>query len=244
MSDLRRLDFDDLWLLQLLLEGKTLVAIANHLKISQPAVSQRLRKVESIFSTPILMQKGRRLHLTDEGTAVAEKARAALRILADAPRSQRPAVINLGTRPEVGVSWLSTALFRLRKTHPDLCFHVQIASGSEIMQRLSSGQLDAVLTSTPIPMRDHRSIELVREEYVMVAKKGTLDPSSTWKDLKQHILIEYDRSLPFLRYLSPADRSRAQFKDVWFLGSTVLMARAVEAGHGIGIVPGIWSRMP
>src|SRR6478735_10985771 len=98
MNDLRRLDFDDLWLLQLLLEGKTLVSIASHLKISQPAVSQRLRKIEDVFLTPILTQKGRRLVLTDEGVALAEKARAALRILENVPSSRRPAIINIGTR--------------------------------------------------------------------------------------------------------------------------------------------------
>lgn len=237
MNELRRLDFDDLWLLQLLLEGKTLVTIASHLKISQPAVSQRLRKIEDIFLTSLLLQKGRRLSLTDEGLALAEKAQAALRILEEAPSSRRKAVLTVGTRPEVGISWLGTALFRLRKTHPELCFHLQIASGNEILQRLGAGSLDAVLTSAPVTVQEFRSLELTREEYVFVAKKGLLSKGAGWKDLQQRVLIEYDRSFPFQRYLTPADRARAQFKDVWFLGSTVLMAEAVTSGFGVGIVP-------
>jgi DNA-binding transcriptional LysR family regulator len=46
MMELRRLDFDDLQLLHLLLEGQTLAASAKQLNVSQSAVSQRLRKLE------------------------------------------------------------------------------------------------------------------------------------------------------------------------------------------------------
>ncbi len=237
MKDLRRLDFDDLWLLSLLLEGRTLVSIAALMKVSQPAISQRLRKVEQVFLNTVCIQKGRRLILTDEGVALAERAKAALKLLQDSPSSKRPGLLYVGTRPEVGASWLAKAVFQLRRTHPELCIHIQVGSGNEILQALSAGQLDAVLTSTPFTIRDFRSIDLVREDYVFVAKAGLLPPRASWRDLQQCVLIEYDRSLPFLRYMKPADRAKAQFKDVWFLGSTTLMVAAVEAGHGVGIVP-------
>lgn len=237
MNELRRLDFDDLWLLQELLEGKTLTAVAQEMNISQPAISQRLRKIEEVFAAPLLKQQGRRLALTEDGVSIATKAAGALKLMQSLPSQQKKAVVNVGTRPEVGVSWLAQAIFELRKIEEDLCFHIHIASGSEILQKLGTGSLDAVLTSAPVTLRDFRSIELVKEEYIFVAHKSLKPKVRTLEDLQQHNLIEYDRSFPFLRYLEPEIRSAMTFKDVWFLGSTQLMAQAIERAHGIGIVP-------
>ncbi len=237
MNELRRLDFDDLWLLQELLQGKTLTQIASEMNISQPAISQRLRKLEDVFSVQLLRPQGRRLALTEEGVSIATKALGALKLMQALPSQQKKAVINIGTRPEVGFSWLARAVFDLRKLHEDLCFHIHIASGSEILQRLGAGSLDAVLTSAPLTLRDFRSIELAKEEYIMVAHKALKPKIKSVDDFGKHILIEYDRSFPFLRYLEPETRAKMSFKDVWFLGSTKLMAEAVENGHGVGIVP-------
>lgn len=237
LNELRRLDFDDLWLLQELLEGKTLTAIAVEMNISQPAISQRLRKIEDVFATPLLKQQGRRLGLTEDGVSIATKASGALKLMQALPSQQKKAVVNIGTRPEVGLSWLGQAVFDLRKVQEHLCFHIHIASGSEILQKLGTGSLDAVLTSAPVTLKDYRSIELAREEYIFVAHKSLRPKIKQWDDLKQHNLIEYDRSFPFLRYLDPEVRALATFQDVWFLGSTVLMARAMENAQGVGIVP-------
>lgn len=237
MNELRRLDFDDLWLLQELLGGKTLTAAAQEMNISQPAISQRLRKIEEVFATPMLKQVGRRIALTEDGVSIATKAVSALKLMQSLPSQQKKAVVNIGTRPEVGFSWLAQAVFDLRRVEEGLCFHIQIASGSEILQKLGAGSLDAVLTSAPVTLRDYRSLELAKEEYIFVAHKSLKPKIKTVLDLQKHILIEYDRSFPFLRYLDPQSRSDMIFKDVWFLGSTKLMAEAIEKAHGVGIVP-------
>jgi DNA-binding transcriptional LysR family regulator len=237
MHELRRLDFDDLLLLLELRDGKTLTSAAETLSISQPAVSQRLRKIEEVFGLQILKQQGRRLIMTDEGMSIASRASSALKLMQTLNPQPKKAVINIGTRPEVGMSWLGKAVLELRQIEVNLCFHIHIASGSEILQKLGVGQLDAVLTSAPLTLRDYRSIELVPEEYIFVAHKSLRPKIRHWDDLKSHILIEYDRSFPFLRYLDPESRVQATFEDVWFVGSTALMAEAIERAQGVGIVP-------
>ncbi len=237
MQDLRRLDFDDLLLLQQLAEGDTLTRIAKTMNISQPAISQRLRKIEDVFAIALVKQDGRRVQLTEAGLALAINAGGALKLMQSLPSGQNKAVINIGTRPEVGFSWLGKALLNLRKSQPDLTFHVHVASGSEILQRLGTGHLDAVLTSAPITVRDFRSLELVEEKYVFAATRQKFEGLKRTEDFTSEVLIEYDRSFPFLRYLDADLRAKISFRDVWFLGSTVLMANAIAHGFGIGIVP-------
>jgi DNA-binding transcriptional LysR family regulator len=238
MNDIRKLDFDDLYILEQLYTGKKLTSIAKSLNISQPAVSQRLRKIEEVFKYQVISYEGRKIRLTYDGMDLAQRAISALNFIRDGEgQTVRNKVLNIGTRPEVGMSWLGKALFALRTTHPEIGFHVHIASGHENLQRLGTGALDAILTSAPLTVKDFRSIELAKEEYVLIASSKISAKIKNHGDLQNHVLIEYDRSFPFQNYLATSDREQMQFRDVWFLGSTVLMTEAILEGHGVGVVP-------
>lgn len=75
---LRMLDFDDLYLLRSLLRGQTLASSAKMLGLTQPAVTQRVRKIERTFETPLVERSGRNVRLTTIGTALCVRAAAAL----------------------------------------------------------------------------------------------------------------------------------------------------------------------
>ncbi len=84
MSRLRRLDVDDLRILRILLHGGNLCDAAKANCVTQPAVTQRLRKMEWVFDeSKIVKLGGRTLTLTDYGVRVAVMCSAALRILED-----------------------------------------------------------------------------------------------------------------------------------------------------------------
>ncbi len=82
MSRLRRLDIDDLRILRGLSAGMVLVQIAKLNFVTQPAITQRLRKMEFVFGGKALVVKGgRSLSLTEHGKAAAAIACEALAIL-------------------------------------------------------------------------------------------------------------------------------------------------------------------
>ncbi len=234
---LRQLDFEDLCILADLLEGESLTAIARHMHITQPAISQRLQKLNSVFETDILERAGRHVRLTTQGKAIATRAAAAIHIMQELKPAEQHTVINIGTRAEVGRSWLGPALLALRKSQPNITIHCHFGSGEEIIRLLGVGQLDAILTSAPITLHEYQAFELKEEPYVFLASSAIADSINRFTMLHHHTLIEHDRSFPFLRYLHPNDRAKLRFADVWFLGSTVLMLEAIIGGHGIGIVP-------
>lgn len=75
MPRIRRLDIDDLLILRVLLSGGTFHDAGCSLFISQPAVSQRMRKMEWVFGEISLTYKdGRKMKLTEHGITVAVKA--------------------------------------------------------------------------------------------------------------------------------------------------------------------------
>jgi len=244
MAGLRLLNFDDLLILRHLLAGATITATAAEMGLTQPAVTQRLRKMEGVFGGPILRKVGRRSRLTEAGVALGEKARAALSLMQDVGTEPAPQALTVGTRSEVGLSWLFPALVRLRRLHPTQCFHCHFGSGEEILRMLVAGELDAILTSAPHAVRGFGAVDVAREAYVIVAAHDIARAVRSIDDLRGHVLIEHDRSFPFLRYVDPAVRATITCRDVWFVGSTSAMTSALVHGFGFGIVPRYLVRTP
>lgn len=237
MDKLRLLDFDDLYLLRLLLNGASVTGSARQLGLTQPAITQRLRKIERVFACPIVQKSGRSVTLTREARAVCERASAALSLIASDDAWERSRVINVATRPETGARWLGPTLISLKKELPDTMFHCFLGSGEEILRMLGTGKLDAVLTSAPHTTKEFSAVDVCEEEYVFVAVPRIAKTIVKAENLQEHLLIEYDRSFPFQRYLKAETRARLRFKDVWFLGSTLLMTEALLEGLGVGVVP-------
>lgn len=222
--------------MRLLLEGETLTSVARRMGLTQPAVSQRIRKISEVFEAPLVEREGRRVRLTQRGRAICTQAEAALAVMGDvSPRGEAPE-LRIGTRPEVGLSWLWPALERLRSEHPELTFHCFFGSGEDIIRRLAAGDLEVILTSAPQPLAEYQSRDLVEERYVLVTDPERAARLGTWEDLAGEVLVEHDPSFPFLRYLPPEERARLRFRQAWFVGSSELMVRALERGHGVGIV--------
>ena len=209
MNQLRHLNFDDLLLLKLLLEGLSLTAIAKRLSLTQPAVTQKVRKMEDIFGTIFLKKSGRGLSLTEEGKAICTRAAGAVAILDDLSNGSPETSLTIGTRPEIGRSWLIEGVTKLRQADPMTTYHLHFGSGEEVLALLGIGKIDAVLTSAPLTVKGYESIELVEETYVMVASPKVAKSIKTFDDLKHYTLIEHDRLLS----LSALHRSKAQTTD-------------------------------
>lgn len=85
LEAMRSLDFDDLIILHLL--GKTeltVTAIAISMGLSQPSISQRLRKIAKAFSLEtscLICREGRGIALTPKGKELSSRASAALKSL-------------------------------------------------------------------------------------------------------------------------------------------------------------------
>lgn len=85
----RLLDYDDFLILRALSTGCTVMHAANVLGVTQPAVTQRLRKMSFVFGEQNIMKyHGRTASLTDAGM---HAAGIAIRVLALVEASGSPA---------------------------------------------------------------------------------------------------------------------------------------------------------
>lgn len=237
MNKIRLLNFDDMYLLHELLDGKTITTAAKNLGLTQPAATQRLRKMEQVFGFALVAKTGRNIKLTIEGKLLCQKARDVLSLMGEMSSEPASKTVRVGTRPEAGTSWLWPALQKIRKSNPKTTYHLYYGSGEEILAQLAQGMLDCVLTSAPVTIRDYNYLDLAREDYVFVARSAIAKKIETFKDLESYTLIEHDRSFPFLRYVKPKYKAKLKFSDVWFVGSSSCMCDAIVKGFGVGIIP-------
>lgn len=77
----RGLDIDDLFILGILAEGQTMSGVAKILNLTQPAISQRVKKIKSFLNCEILAKKGVSCVLTARGMEIAKAAREAVILL-------------------------------------------------------------------------------------------------------------------------------------------------------------------
>lgn len=215
---------------------------AAELALTPGAVSQRIRQLESIVDAQLFDRSSRHVQLTGEGRELLPRARAAL----DAVRgclvtdetTTRPLRFSVGTRFELGLSWLVPAVLALREDRPHWTVDLVFGSGAEILDRLEAGTVDAIVTSAPIANERWTARALHEETYVVVASRSRLSehPIETAADAAKHPLLDLDRSLPLARYAQSVS-PELTFREVRCCGTGAAVLAMVRAGVGVAVLP-------
>jgi len=147
------LDVRDLELLEALERHATLTAAAAHLFVSQPALSQRLLRLEQRLGAPLFERRGRRIIANPAGTRMLRAARVALSELRDAVRDV--AEIHTGTRSTVRIwtqcstnyQWLPSVLREFRRLQPSADVTVATVADNSHIDALLSGDIDVAIVN-------------------------------------------------------------------------------------------------
>ncbi|UXR65125.1 LysR family transcriptional regulator [Bdellovibrio bacteriovorus] len=126
----------------------SLAAAAKSLNISQPAISQAIRKLEENLQCELLLHTKNRFKLTEEGRLLLERSRGILSQLEDLKSDLKgrseivSGPLTLATSSAVAHYLLPAPLKNLLKTHPSVTPEVHFGSVQEIMQMVRSGKCE------------------------------------------------------------------------------------------------------
>ena len=147
------LDLRDLELLEALQQHQSLTAAATHLHVSQPALSQRLLRLEQRLGAPLFERRGRRLVANAAGQRMLQATRVTLHELRDAVRDvarivePEPASIRLWTQCSTNYQWLPPVVHEFRRQHPEAEVAIVNLNERPLVAALESGELDVALVS-------------------------------------------------------------------------------------------------
>src|SRR5258708_1705420 len=104
---------------------------AEEMHVTHGAVSQRIKRLEEHLGAPLFRRSGRRMLLTDEGSRLLERVRAAIRQIEEGVESIRPRnaeqILTISTVPCFAAYWLLPRLADFNEQHPDIQVNIRAA---------------------------------------------------------------------------------------------------------------------
>ncbi len=203
---------------------------AERIGLSQPAVSQRIKRLEDEVGRRLIRRETSGERLTPEGLALLPHARATLQALADAEEHARRSLltgsVRLGVAEDIAGSCLPDLLGRFRLLHPGVRLEVDTGLSGNLSDRLGRGDFDLVLSKRADPRQGGRIIW--REPLVWAV-------APAFADLVQQ------RPLPLVLHPRPSVTAEAVFTALRQAGIDAFVALSSPsiAGLRAGVLAGL-----
>lgn len=224
-------------------------AAAESVFISQPALSRRIDKLETLVGARLLERTTRHVALTEAGERFLEHARAALEELhlgvqgVSESTIRRRSVITIACVPSVAVSLLPEALRQFSDTYPDTRIRLIDEGAQEVLAAVLSGAADFGINfiGTQEPEIEFRAI--YSEEYRLAVREDhplARAESVNWESIAGERLISVAKSSGN-RTLMDNALGRLERRPVVFHEATHVAGALglVEAGLGVAAIPGL-----
>ncbi|GAA4655626.1 LysR substrate-binding domain-containing protein [Arthrobacter cryoconiti] len=208
---------------------------AERLGISQPTVSQHVRKLELAAGRTLIARDTRDVRLTDNGDAMAGFARTILAANDVATRyfsgSAMRGRLRFGTADDLAITGLPRILREFRQLYPQINLELTVSQSDQLHRRLKSGQLDLVFV-----------------KWVSGAQEGDVVKKDTfaWVGLEQTVL-EPGTPVPVITYPVPSLSRKLALEALEDAGRTWQVTcttkqisgvlAALRAGIGIAVMP-------
>lgn len=222
-------------------------AAARAVALTPAALGQRIRQLEEQLGAALFVRTTRSVQLTEAGLSLLPRARSCLEEAAACVRVARgeegppPVELTLGTRFELGMSWIVPNLSALAAALPRVTMHLYFGSGPEIVDRLRAGLVDCVVTSARLADPRLHEERLHEERYAFVAAPALLAarPLARPEQASAHTLLDIDAGMPLFGYFSGAPGAPAlpRFGAYRWLGLGAAVKAQVLAGAGVAVLP-------
>lgn len=223
---------------------RTLVAVAETLsftragellQLSQPTVSQQVRKLEAAAGRQLVARDTRAVALTDNGEAMLGFARSILAAHDEAAAyftgSAMRGRLRFGSADDLALTQLPQILRDFRQLYPQINLELTVGQSGGLARRLRAGQLDLVFIKQEPDLPDGRLVR--RERLVWIAHKA--------------LLLDGAGPVPLIAYPTPSltraaaiDALEAEGRS-WRITCNVREVNgalaAARAGIGIAVLP-------
>lgn len=239
---------DHLELLRAVATEGTLTRAAEHLHLTQSALSHSVKKLEQRLGMPLWEKEGRQLRLTSAGEYLLGLANRLLpqfehaeQVIAQMAAGERGS-LRIGMECHPCYQWLLKIVGPYLKAWPDVDVDVKQQFQFGGMAALFGHDIDLLVTPDPLfkpgliftPVFDYQQVLVVPLTHKL-AQRAYVEP----EDLRDQVLISYpvpiERQDVYNQFLQPAGISPRRHKTI---ETTDIMLHTVAAGRGVAALPG------
>ena len=220
---------------------------ARAVALTPAAFGQRIKQLEDQIGERLFSRTTRSVVLTDAGLKLLPVAERALQTMAECAAVVKgtglpAAEITIGTRQELGISWLVPQLGSLEKTFSSLQIHLYFGSGPDLLLRVRTLEIDCAIASTRFTDPKLDEVILHREDYLFVGAPSLLKriPFRGATDVRKHTLLDASSELPLFRYFREAPGAREmvfRFSRLVRMGSIAAIRERCLEGAGVAVLP-------
>jgi LysR family cyn operon transcriptional activator len=151
---------------------------ANRLGVSQPAISQQLRDLETALRVQLFQRRGKRILPTARGLLFQEHGRAILRqlenLLEDLGRNadELRGALRVGVVPILNVALMPDLLGRFVAEHGGISVNVEEISSTEIETAIEEGRMDVGLGFITRHSPNLRYERLCRDQFALIVPEN------------------------------------------------------------------------
>jgi DNA-binding transcriptional LysR family regulator len=219
----RRIKLRDLYILMAVVEARGIGKAANHLNMSQPAVSNAVADLERAIGVRLLDRSRQGVAPTSYGRAIIRRGVAVfdelrqgvkdIELIADPTAGE----LLIGCSEATAVGPVLAVINRLSRRHPRISFHVVTGAPPTLHRELMERNVELVISwTTGVVAEEHMVVEVLFDDSVVVAA-GTQNPWTRRRRIELAELVNEPWTLP------PFD--------------SVIGALAVEAFRASGLEP-------
>jgi len=218
---------------------------ADHLHITQSAVSHAIKKLETSIDTALINRKSRDLVLTDAGKIL---FRSCEKIFYELEKTDQDLAglktriqltIRVGATVEFGTTILINHIKEFLDRFPDI--HIDFLFSHHLMEPLLQDTVDLIIDCKPHMVKNLEKIYLFQEQYVTIAAPAFIEKMqiTSLEDLERVSILSLDKDLDwwhnFISAIPPA--KQACLKNVMQINHIRGIINGAIAGLGIGFVP-------
>lgn len=217
-------------------------AAAARVALTQAAVGQQMRALETELRRPLFERQGKTVVLNDAGRQLVPQVR---RLLALYEQMLAPAVAGEEMAGTVHLGAVVSALrpliqatLTLKARHAALELHVSAAKSIELIGRVQSGELDAAIAVREPGARPELVWTPLYGEPMVLLVSRRLEESSPRAVLEQQPFIRFDHTQHTGRLVERTlRRLRAKPQEFLELNALESMVELVRSGLGVTVVP-------
>lgn len=209
---------------------------AEHLSITQPAVSHKIKRLESRLGHSLLDRRPGAPQFTDDGLTLLAYARRILALHDEAVQSliTQPVSgkIRLGMTEDMSTSGLANILARFRRIHADVAVRTHVEQSAVLQAQLASGRIDMAVMQVFEHDTRKSDIDLYRDRLHWVKSPDlVLDAHSPIP------FLAFDKKCFYKHWVDEhRDQLGVRFDTVLQCASHAGIVAAIDAGMGVAVL--------
>lgn len=224
---------------------------AEDLRISQPALSRSIQKLEEELGQPVFERKTRSVTLTEAGTLLQARAQQVLTILEDTKAEitddGRSGRVRVGAIPTIAPFFLPKVLQQFSKEFPKATVIVQEHTTDALLKSCTQGEIDLTILALPVSARYLEIEELFEEELLLVLPPEhplVEKPKIRLSDVEPYPFVLLDEAHCLSDNIVSFCRQRSfQPVAVERTSQLAMVQELVSLSHGVSMIPAMARRL-